>query len=229
MKRLLLASLLAIVPLIAQVGDMRGSGIQCSPGGAVPYTATINWPTGTASGDFGLIITGSFPAGTVTPPTGWSSLTTFGRNSFNGTSYTKILNAADITAGHTTFSTTVDNGTCVFIVTLIGNPGVVRNTNGSAAGASPASVGLTCSVNDLMIFFASAFYAVPTMTPGTLLGSAGYATSYASPAASAGACGSTATWTGGSSNSGVLMVLIENAGGISSFVANPSIFGIAVQ
>lgn len=248
-KKLLLFLILASAAY-GQVGMIRGTAMAYGyAGGVASNVFTLSFPVGTASGDFALVFFGTYSSGTTTGPSGWTQLTVFGRNSYDGYVYYKTLTSGDVSTGSVTATQNPDSGTTVALVVMIGNPGSIRAYDASAAGGSPASIGLAAQVNDLAIYFASTETAATTLSfnTGTQLQNTsllpcqgtgctpypGYPAGalYASPIAVATSYTYTASWSGGGTNTGVVGLLIENAGSAPSTgaTANPSVFGIAVQ
>ena len=102
---------------------LRGTGLQVSS--ASSYTVT--WPAGTLAGDLGVIFTGS--GFSITVPTGWTVIDSQVGANLNGVTFYRVLNSTDIATGNVVVAATGLFSSAVGIVTFVGVPQGIENTN----------------------------------------------------------------------------------------------------
>lgn len=143
---------------LSSVGNpptIRGTGIQASS--ATSYT--VNWPTGTVSGDFAVIMCGH--GWSASTPSGWTSNDNQAGSGWNGAVFSKTLTSGDISAGHVTVSFAGSFDGVIAIITFVGGTAGIRETdfNRNASGGGTVSGPATSSsvvTTDMCLYFGSA-------------------------------------------------------------------------
>jgi hypothetical protein len=152
--------------------SIRGTGIQAS----VSASYTVPWPSGTITGDTAVIFIGQ--AWPMNPPSGWTVNSNLTGGWWDGGVISKVLTAADITAGSVTitFAGTAFSGV-IAILTTVGSCKVTQTVASQTPSPGSASVTLnttaTFPTDNLVCYFGSN-RAVDTVTVnrGTLRRSA---------------------------------------------------------
>lgn len=132
---------------------IRGSAIGSSSAGSY----VISLPAGAIAGDTGVVFVGG-GYGVKTAPSGWTVLDNSKGSNFNGFLATKVLDAADITAGSITI---VMDGSYYSVwaivvfegLAYVGMPAVARN--GSGASSIALSSNNDISTGDLVLLWGS--------------------------------------------------------------------------
>lgn len=158
------AAVTASVPVGAYAAPQRGSNITS---GSSVATLTVTLPTGSVANDLALIFADS--GYTPTLPTGWGLVSGASAAQWQQIIGSKVLTAADITAGNVTVTFNGSYDCVLGIVTFVGAPSIreveaATNSVGSLPIVTSSSV---ASTDTAIYWFSQRNTAVPTITPAS--------------------------------------------------------------
>lgn len=146
---------------------VRGSNIQSSS----TASYTVSWPAGTVAGDRAVIFAGHGFG--INVPSGWAQLSNLTGANWNGAAFTRVLSAADITAGSVTVTTAGAFNGVVACVTFVGAaqgvrlPIVESRNTGGAASRTLATDGSPLTTDFILYFGSNRNSSVNTVSLGT--------------------------------------------------------------
>lgn len=137
---------------------------------AVSDTFTVDKPDGLAVGDLmigGLSIRAT---GTITPPSGFTSIRNSNASTFQMQSFYKIADAGDVAAANFTFTTTASDRGYAFMIRITGQGSVpVPTSNGAnGSGATMTCGGVTPSFANSMLLILNSNGGFGSNTPSVV-------------------------------------------------------------